>query len=93
MQGKKKPARQCIGCREVREKKELIRIVKTPEGKFCIDRTGRQNGRGAYLCDNSECFAKARKTDALSRSFRIRVPDTTYEELERQLKGQGEDPV
>lgn len=87
MQGKKRPVRQCIGCRESKEKKELIRIVKTPEGEFCIDRTGRQNGRGAYLCDSSECFAKARKTNALNRSFRINVPDEIYDELERQLKG------
>jgi Predicted nucleic-acid-binding protein implicated in transcription termination len=87
MQGKKKPSRQCIGCRESKEKKELIRIVKTPDGEFCIDRTGRQNGRGAYLCDNSECLAKARKTNALNRSFRISVPDKIYDELERQLKG------
>ena len=72
---------------ESKEKKELIRIVRTPEGEFCIDRTGRQNGRGAYLCDNSECLAKARKTNALNRSFRVSVPDTIYDELERQLNG------
>lgn len=85
MQAKKKPGRQCIGCREVREKKELIRVVKTPEGEFCIDRSGRRNGRGAYLCDNAECFARARKANALDRSFRIHVPDEIYDELERQI--------
>ncbi|MCH5266108.1 MAG: YlxR family protein [Lachnospiraceae bacterium] len=86
MQGKKKPARQCVGCRESKEKKDLIRIVKTPEGDIVLDRTGRQNGRGAYLCDRAECLEKARKTNALSRSFRIPVPEAIYEELERQWK-------
>lgn len=84
MQNKKVPQRQCIGCREGRDKKELIRIVKTPEGDIVLDRTGRRNGRGAYLCDNPQCLAKARKTNALSRSFRIQVPDGIYDELERQ---------
>ena len=87
MQTRKKPNRQCIGCRESREKKDLIRVVRTPEGEFCIDRTGRRNGRGAYLCDSEECFAIARKSNALNRSFRVDVPDEIYDELERQLKG------
>lgn len=87
MPTRKKPSRQCIGCRESKEKKELIRVVKTPEGEFCIDRTGRMNGRGAYLCDSGECFAKARGNNALNRSFRMDVPDEIYDELERQLKG------
>lgn len=86
MQTKKKPERQCVGCRESRGKKELIRIVKTPEGEIILDRTGRQNGRGAYICDNEECLKKARKTNALSRSFKIAVPEEIYDELERQLK-------
>lgn len=86
MQGRKKPRRQCIGCRESKEKQELIRIVKTPEGDIVIDRTGRKNGRGAYLCDNWECLEKAHKANALSRSFRMNVEDEIYSELERQLK-------
>lgn len=85
MQAKKKPARQCIGCRESREKQKLIRIVKTPEGAIQIDRTGRLNGRGAYLCDCGECLNKARKSNALSRSFKMAVPEEIYDELERQL--------
>ena len=85
MQAKKKPARQCIGCRESKEKKELIRVVKTPEGELRVDRTGRLNGRGAYLCDCEECFKKARKSNALSRSFKMAVPEEIYDELERQL--------
>ncbi len=86
MQTKKRPERQCIGCRESKEKRELIRVVKTPEGEIVLDRTGRQNGRGAYLCENPDCFARARKTNALSRSFRMNVPDQVYDELERQLR-------
>ncbi len=85
MQTKKKPSRQCIGCRESREKKELIRVVKTPEGEIVLDRTGRQNGRGAYLCDCAECLQKARKTNALSRSFKMNVSPEIYDELESQL--------
>lgn len=86
MQERRKPQRQCIGCRESRDKQELIRVVKTPEGEIVIDRTGRKNGRGAYLCDDEECIRKARKSNALSRSFRMNVPEETYMELERQLR-------
>lgn len=86
MPAKKVPERQCIGCRESKSKKDLIRIVKTPEGDIELDRTGRKNGRGAYLCDCEECLKKARKSGALSRSFRMQVPDAIYEELERQWK-------
>ncbi len=85
MQAKKKPERQCIGCRESKEKKELIRIVKTPEGEIQLDCTGRLNGRGAYLCDSEECLKKARRSNALSRSFKMAVPEEVYDELERQL--------
>lgn len=86
MQERKKPQRQCIGCRESKEKQKLIRIVKTPEGEIVIDRTGRKNGRGAYLCDNEECLKKAQKSNALNRSFRMDVPKEVYTELERQFK-------
>ncbi len=86
MQTKKKPQRQCIGCREVKDKNDLIRIVHTPEGEIQIDRTGRKNGRGAYLCDDSQCLKKAIKTNALCRSFKCMVSWETYEELERQLR-------
>lgn len=86
MQGRKKPERQCIGCRESKGKKDLIRVVKTPEGDILFDRTGRKNGRGAYICDSEECLKKARRVNALSRSFKMNVPDEIYDELERQLK-------
>ncbi|MCI8963416.1 MAG: YlxR family protein [Eubacterium sp.] len=93
MKGKKIPMRQCIGCRESKEKKQLIRVVKVSgpeedsggEPKICIDRTGKINGRGAYLCDDLECLKKARKTNGLSRAFRINVSEEVYEDLERQL--------
>ena len=86
MQVKKKPQRQCVGCRESKDKKDLIRVVKTPEGNIVLDRTGRQNGRGAYLCDSEECLKKARKSNSFSRSFRMNIAEEIYEELERQLK-------
>ena len=86
MQRRKIPQRQCVGCRESKDKSELIRVVKTPEGEIVLDRTGRTNGRGAYLCECKECLNKARKTNALSRSFKMNVPEETYEALERQLR-------
>lgn len=90
MKGKKIPMRQCVGCRESRDKKELIRIVKTENKedqtvRVIIDRTGKKNGRGAYLCDNLECLKKARKNNGLNRAFKMSVSDDIYDELERQL--------
>ncbi len=85
MKEKKIPMRQCIGCRESKEKKQLIRVVKTEEEILEIDRTGKKNGRGAYLCDNMECLKKARKTNGLSRAFKMNVADKIYDDLERQL--------
>ncbi len=86
MKPKKIPMRRCIVCREMKAKRELIRIVKSPEGEISIDRTGRMNGRGAYLCNHPSCFAKARKTKALNREFKIEIPDDIYEALEKQME-------
>lgn len=83
---KKEPLRQCVGCNERKTKKELIRVIKTPEDEILIDRTGKLNGRGAYLCDSEECFNKARKTGRLSNSLKTKIPDEIYEQLERQWK-------
>ena len=83
MQAKKVPQRQCIGCRESKDKKELIRIVKTKEGEILLDRSGRLNGRGAYLCDSRECFEKARRSNALNRTFKMNVQAEVYDEIER----------
>lgn len=82
--------RQCVGCRQSRAQRELIRIVRTEdkethEVSVCVDRTGKRNGRGAYLCDRLECLQMARKNRALNRAFKINVADEIYDDLERQL--------
>ena len=82
---KKIPMRQCIGCGEMKEKKELIRIIKTPEGELVLDKTGRQNGRGAYICNNAECLAKARKSKGLERSFKQSINAEIYDALEKEF--------
>lgn len=78
---KKIPQRTCIGCGEKKNKKELIRVVKDKEEKISIDRTGKANGRGAYLCDNIECLEKAIKTKKLARTFEMDIEQEIYESL------------
>lgn len=85
MAEKKIPLRKCTGCGESRGKKELIRVIKTPEGEICLDETGRKNGRGAYLCKNNECFKKVKKTKGLDRSFKMAVPAEVYDLLEKEF--------
>lgn len=85
MMKKKIPMRQCTGCGEMKNKKELIRVIKTPEDEIAIDFTGRKNGRGAYLCNSFDCFLKARKTKAIERSLKITIPDEIYDQLEKEL--------
>ena len=80
------PKRTCIGCNEIKLKKELIRIVKNKEGQIFIDRTGKANGRGAYICDNIECLEKAIKTKRLERTFETNIDAKIYEELKNTLK-------
>lgn len=87
MKPKKIPLRRCIACREMKGKRELLRVVKTPEGDIVLDKTGRLNGRGAYLCDDPSCFAKARKAKALNREFKMEIPEEIYESLEKQIGG------
>lgn len=87
MANKKIPMRKCVGCQEMKEKKELIRVVKTAEGEIVLDDTGRKNGRGAYLCRSASCLAKARKTKAIERSLGVSVSDEVYEELEKEMNG------
>lgn len=82
---KKIPLRQCIGCGEMKSKKEMMRILKTPEGPIVLDVTGKKNGRGAYLCKSAECLKKARKGKGLERSFKMSIPDEVYEDLEREF--------
>ena len=90
-QGKKKlPLRQCIGCRQMKNKKSMIRVVRTQTGELVLDATGKQNGRGAYLCPDPECLAKAVKTHGLERSLKQPVPDEVYEELKKELSSIGQ---
>ncbi len=86
MVNKKIPLRKCTGCGEMKSKKELIRVIKTPEEEITIDATGKKNGRGAYICNSSECLAKAMKTKGLERSLKTAIPKEVYEELEKELK-------
>lgn len=89
MSAKKIPQRQCIGCGEMKNKKEMIRILKTPEGEFTLDATGRKNGRGAYLCPSMECLKKAVKNKGLERSFKMAIPRDVYETLEKEMEHLG----
>ena len=81
MSVKKIPLRQCIGCGEMKSKKEMIRVIKTAEDQILLDATGRKNGRGAYLCPSMECFKKAVKGRGLERSFKMAIPREVYETL------------
>ncbi|MGL5259205.1 MAG: RNase P modulator RnpM [Lachnospiraceae bacterium] len=82
---KKIPMRKCIGCNEMKEKKELMRILKTTEGPIVLDVTGKKNGRGAYLCKNKECFLKAKKSKGIERSFKMSIPTEVYLNLEEEF--------
>ena len=86
MSVKKIPLRQCIGCGEMKSKKEMIRVIKTAEGEILLDATGRKNGRGAYLCPSMECFKKAVKGRGLERSFKMAIPREVSETLEKEME-------
>lgn len=75
----------CTACREMKPKRELVRVVKTPEGEIKLDLTGKLNGRGAYICKSAECFKKAQKSSALSRAFSIEISAEVYAQLEKEL--------
>lgn len=83
---KKIPQRQCMGCRERRAKKELIRVVRTPEGAVRLDFGGKLNGRGAYLCPNPDCLKKALRSKALDRALEIAIPEQVIDQLEREME-------
>ena len=87
---KKVPLRQCIGCGEMKGKKEMMRILKTPEDEIILDVTGKKNGRGAYLCKQRECLVKAEKNKGLERSFKMKIPTEVYESLEREFDKENE---
>ena len=80
------PLRKCIGCQEMKNKKEMIRILHTTEDELIVDETGRKNGRGAYLCPSMDCFLKAVKSKGLERSLKMAVPKETYELLQREIE-------
>ena len=82
---KKVPMRQCVGCQEMKSKKEMLRVLKTAEDEIVLDATGRKNGRGAYLCFSQECLAKARKNKGLERSLKMAIPSAVYDSLEKEL--------
>lgn len=82
---KKIPMRQCTGCREMKPKKELIRVVRSPEGEISIDFKGKKPGRGAYICPEETCLKKAVKSKALERAFSAQIPEEVYESLYRQM--------
>ena len=82
---KKIPMRKCVGCGEMKPKKELMRRLGTEENEFCGDTTGKKNGRGAYLCHSAECFRKAVKNKGLERSFKQSIPPEVYDRLEKEM--------
>ena len=83
---KKIPMRKCVGCQEMKNKRELLRVLKTSEDEFLLDATGRKNGRGAYVCFSKECLAKAIKNKGLERSFKQAIPKEVYESLEKEME-------
>ena len=89
MSTKKVPLRQCIGCGEMKSKKEMIRVLKTTEDEIILDATGRKNGRGAYICPSAECLRKAIKGKGLERSFKMAIPKEVYENLEKEMEELG----
>lgn len=96
MHQRKIPMRKCTGCGEMKEKKQLVRVVKAPDqtnengeilrkGEISVDSTGKKSGRGAYVCPNPECLKLARKARRLERAFSCKIPDEVYEQLEKEL--------
>ncbi len=83
---KKIPMRQCVGCREMKPKKELVRVVKSPEGDISIDLKGKAPGRGAYVCHSMQCLRKAIKSNALARGFETTIPQEVVDLLEKQME-------
>ncbi|WP_294406079.1 YlxR family protein [uncultured Ruminococcus sp.] len=90
MKTKKIPMRMCLGCGEMKPKKELVRVVKPKEGDISLDLTGKKAGRGAYICRSAECLAKARKARRLEKSFSCKISDEIYDSMEEELKNGGE---
>ena len=83
---KKIPQRQCMGCRERKAKRELIRVVRGVDGTVSLDFSGKLNGRGAYICPDTECLAKARKAKSLERSLEVTIPEEVYDRLRKEME-------
>ena len=83
---KKVSMRKCVGCGEMKNKKEMIRVLKTPEEEFVLDASGKKNGRGAYLCPSGECLERAIKSKGLERSFKQAIPSEVYDELKEEMQ-------
>ena len=90
MKEKKVPMRMCVGCREMKPKKELIRVVKSPEGEISLDFTGKKSGRGAYICRSVECFNKARKGRRLEKAFSCKIDAGVYDAMAEELGNETE---
>ena len=84
---RKIPQRQCVGCREMKDKKSLLRVVKSPEGEVSLDFGGKKPGRGAYVCHSVDCLRKARKSRALERAFETAIGEDIYAALQAQIEG------
>ena len=82
---KKIPTRKCVGCGEMKEKKDMIRVIRSPEGEILLDTTMKANGRGAYICNSAECFKKAVKNKGLERSLKSQIPQDVLKRLEKEL--------
>lgn len=87
MQQRKIPLRRCTGCNEQKPKKELVRVVRSPQDEIALDRVGKMPGRGAYLCPSAQCLAKARKAKRLERALDAQIPPEVYERIEQEIEG------
>ena len=83
---RKIPQRQCVGCRTMTDKRELVRIVKTPEGEIVLDTTGKKSGRGAYICPKKSCLEKARKAKLLEHAFSCAISPEIYDRLQEEVE-------
>lgn len=83
---RKIPQRQCVGCRTMYDKRDLLRVVKSPEGEITLDASGKKSGRGAYVCRSTECLKKAQKSKALDRALEVTIPEEVYTALQQQME-------
>lgn len=86
MKQKKIPMRRCTGCNEQKPKNQLVRVVKSSDGEVSLDTTGKKSGRGAYICNNTDCLQKAKKSHRIERAFEMTIPDSVYAQMEEQIK-------